>query len=102
VFNPLWYGGAWALGATAGLISDRVSLSFVQETEAQVEAHLHSHERLLPDGDHASRAIVSQMKVDEAAHGHQARALGAIALPKFVQFAMKLSAKLMTKTAYYL
>jgi ubiquinone biosynthesis monooxygenase Coq7 len=99
--NPLWYAGAWSLGVVAGLLGDQVSLSFVQETEAQVEAHLHTHENLLPEQDIASKAIVVQMKADEAAHGQQAQLLGAQTLPLPVRTAMRLSARLMTKTAYY-
>jgi 3-demethoxyubiquinol 3-hydroxylase len=102
VLNPVWYAGAWGLGVVAGLLGDKTSLAFVQETEAQVEAHLHTHEALLPSQDLASLAIVRQMKHDEAEHGAQAQALGAVALPKPVQLAMRASAKLMTSTAYYL
>ncbi len=102
LLNPFWYTGAWALGVAAGLLGDTVSLAFVQETEKQVEAHLHSHENLLPEDDLISRAIVAQMKQDEANHGQQAIDLGAIPLPKPVQLAMKVSAQLMTKTAYYI
>jgi 3-demethoxyubiquinol 3-hydroxylase len=101
VFNLLWYGGAWALGVAAGLLGDKISLAFVQETEKQVETHLHSHESMLPEEDLPSRAIVAQMKADEAAHGQQALDLGAVQLPKFAQLAMKVSAQVMTKTAYY-
>ncbi len=102
VLNPLWYGGSWLMGAVAGLLGDRISLSFVQETEAQVEAHLHRHADLLPTPDTASKAIVAQMKQDEADHGAQAQALGGAPLPAAVRGAMKLSAKLMTGTAYYI
>jgi 3-demethoxyubiquinol 3-hydroxylase len=100
--NPVWYTGAWLLGAVAGLLGDKVSMSFVQETEAQVEAHLHRHESLLPAQDEASLAIVTQMKADEAAHGQQAQALGAVDLPAPMRAAMRASAKVMTATAYYL
>jgi ubiquinone biosynthesis monooxygenase Coq7 len=100
VLNPVWYTGAWALGWVAGALGDKISLSFVQETERQVEAHLHSHEALLPIEDERSRAIVLQMKNDEAAHAQQAQDLGATPLPWFVRSLMRLSAKVMTKTAY--
>ena len=56
-----------ALGLVAGRLGDRVSLGFVVETERQVEAHLDGHLDRLPAADHASRAIVAQMKDDEAA-----------------------------------
>lgn len=102
VFNPLWYGGAWALGAIAGMLGDKTSLSFVKETEAQVEAHLHSHESLLPPNDIASLAIVAQMKLDEAAHGEQAEQLGGVPLPAPLRMVMRASAKVMTSTAYYI
>ena len=66
LLNPLWYAGAFGLGLLAGRLGDRVSLGFVVETENQVEAHLQSHMSRLPAHDHASRAIVAQMKDDEA------------------------------------
>ena len=34
--NPMWYGLSFAIGAGAGLISDKVSLGFVAATEDQV------------------------------------------------------------------
>ena len=52
-----------------------MSLGFVVETENQVEAHLDSHLSRLPAGDHASRAIVAQMKDDEARHAQDAKEL---------------------------
>ena len=102
LLNPLWYSGSWALGAVAGLLGDKTSMSFVKETEAQVEAHLHSHEHLLPANDTASLAIVTQMKLDEAAHGAQAEQLGGKPLPSPVRAIMKASAKAMTATAYHI
>jgi 3-demethoxyubiquinol 3-hydroxylase len=98
--NPLWYAGAFGLGLIAGKLGDAVSYGFVAETEAQVEAHLHSHLDLLPAGDHASRAIVAEMQADEARHGQEARALGAIDLPAPVKALMAAAAKVMTTTAY--
>src|SRR3954471_8876467 len=85
LLNPLWYAGAFGLGLIAGRMGDRVSLGFVVETERQVEAHLQSHLERLPAGDHASRAIVAQMKNDEAAHAAQALQAGAIELPLAVK-----------------
>ena len=101
LLNPLWYVASFGMGAAAGLLGDKTSLSFVRETEAQVEAHLHNHEIELPASDTASRAIVAQMKIDEAAHGEHATLLGGVSLPNGVKQAMKLTAKVMTKTAYY-
>src|SRR5687767_828397 len=72
LLNPLWYAGAFSLGLLAGRLGDRVSLGFVVETERQVEAHLQGHLERLPPADHASRAIVAQMKDDESAHAAQA------------------------------
>ena len=59
VFNPLFYGGAFSIGATAGLIGDRLSLGFVVETERQVESHLGEHLTRLPDDDQRSRAVIA-------------------------------------------
>ena len=103
LLNPLWYAGAFALGLAAGKIGgDRASLGFVVETERQVEAHLQGHLGRLPAGDHASRAIVAQMKDDEARHGAQARQAGGAALPPPVKLLMRAAAKVMTTTARYI
>lgn len=102
LFNPLWYGGAYALGTIAAQLGDARSLGFVVETERQVEAHLNSHLVELPMADAKSRAIVEQMRADEAAHGAAAQALGAIDVPLPARAAMTAMAKLMTSTAYYI
>ena len=101
LLNPLWYAGAFGLGLVAGRLGDRASLGFVVETERQVEAHLQSHLELLPAGDHASKAIVAQMKEDEAAHAALALQAGGVVLPAPVRGLMKAAAKVMTTTAYY-
>ena len=98
--NPLWYAGAFALGLAAGRAGDAWSLGFVVETERQVEEHLAGHLSRLPEGDAASRAIVAQMKDDEAEHGRAAQAAGATALPWPLRLAMRLAARLMTTTAH--
>lgn len=100
LLNPLWYAGAFGLGLLAGRLGDRVSLGFVVETERQVEDHLASHLERLPVADHASRAIVAQMKDDEAQHAARARAAGALELPAPVRLLMRGAAKVMTTTAH--
>ena len=81
LLNPLWYAGSFFIGALAALAGDRASLGFVVETERQVEGHLDEHLGRLPAADLRSRAIVQQMRTDEAAHGANARAAGAMELP---------------------
>ncbi len=100
LLNPLWYAGAFGLGLLAGRLGDSASLGFVVETEKQVEAHLQSHMDLLPANDHASRAIVAQMKDDEARHAREAQAIGAMFMPAPVKAAMRAAAKVMTNVAY--
>ncbi|MCG3189763.1 MAG: 2-nonaprenyl-3-methyl-6-methoxy-1,4-benzoquinol hydroxylase [Burkholderiaceae bacterium] len=99
--NPLWYAGAFGIGLAAALAGDRWSLGFVLETERQVEQHLAGHLDRLPEADAASRAIVKQMKVDEAQHAESARAAGGAELPAPIRLAMRLAARVMTGTAYY-
>ena len=101
LLNPLWYGGAFVIGLAAGRLGDRVSLGFVVETERQVEQHLASHLERLPAADTASRAIVAQMKLDEAAHAAAAQRAGGIELPPPVRAAMRAAAKVMTTTAHF-
>jgi ubiquinone biosynthesis monooxygenase Coq7 len=100
LLNPLWYAGAFGLGLVAGRLGDRLSLGFVAETERQVEAHLDSHLGRLPYGDTASRAVVAQMKTDEARHAAQAMTAGAKELPAPAKVLMRLSARLMTTVAH--
>jgi ubiquinone biosynthesis monooxygenase Coq7 len=101
LLNPLWYAGAFAIGYGAGKLGgDRVSLGFVVETENQVEAHLAEHMSKLPANDLASKAIVAQMKADEAAHARMAQKLGAIELPEPVKRIMGAAAKVMTTVAH--
>ncbi len=102
VLNPLWYGGAFAIGAAAAALSDRVSLGFVAETERQVSAHLQSHLQKLPEGDEKSRAIVRQMDIDEQEHATKAVAMGAAELPEPAKKIMRLMGKIMTRTSYRL
>ncbi len=99
LLNPLWYAGAFGLGLVAGRLGDKVSLAFLVETENQVEAHLHSHLERLPTADHASRAVVAQMKLDEAQHALDAQHAGAAQLPAPVKTLMAAAAKVMTTVA---
>ncbi|ENO94360.1 ubiquinone biosynthesis protein [Thauera sp. 28] len=100
LLNPVWYGGALALGLLAGRFGDRWNLGFLAETERQVERHLKGHLETLPADDARSRAIVEQMKVDEAEHADMAVRLGAHELPAPVKGAMKFAARLMTTVTY--
>lgn len=101
ILNPVWYAGAFAIGAVAAKVGDATSLGFVVETERQVEAHLTSHLESLPADDAKSRAIVLQMREDEIQHGATAKSLGASELPGLVKKMMTGMAKIMTTVAYY-
>jgi len=100
LLNPLWYAGAFVLGALAARVSDRVSLGFVVETENQVSTHLASHLQRLPTDDLPSRALVARMQVDEERHAAQARTAGALELPWPARALMRAAAKVMTTTAH--
>ena len=102
LLTPLWYAGAFALGAIAGRMGDRISLGFLAETERQVEQHLMSHMERLPLADQASRAVVAQMKEDEARHMNSAVHHGGADLPRPVQLAMQASSRVMTGLAHYI
>ena len=102
LLNPLWYLGAFGIGLVAGRMGDAASLGFVVETERQVERHLGSHLERLPAGDLASRAIVGQMKADEAGHALAAENAGAARLPWPVRLAMRAAGRVMTTTSHYI
>lgn len=100
LLDPLWYAGSFAIGAVAGLAGDGWSLGFLKETEKQVEAHLEGHIGQLPAEDARSRAILDQMKIDEARHAQMAESSGAFDLPPPVRGLMKLTAAAMKAVAY--
>lgn len=100
LLNPLWYAGAFGIGLLAGRLGKSTSLGFVVETERQVEAHLASHMDRLPPNDHVSRAIVAQMKSDEAKHAREAQSAGASELPAPVKDLMRAAARVMTTVAH--
>ena len=102
LLNPLFYAGSFALGAAAGLLGDRWSLGFLAETERQVEQHLDRHLERLPEGDRRTRAIVEQMKADEAGHALAARRRGAAELPFPARMAMRLASRVMTGTTRWI
>jgi len=99
--NPLWYAGSFTLGAIAGAIGDKWNLGFLAETERQVGAHLDKHLQELPAHDEKSRAILEQMKIDEAEHADTAIRLGGAELPKPIKMAMQQMSKVMTSTTYH-
>ncbi len=100
VLNPLFYGLSFGIGATAGLISDRISLGFVAATEDQVCKHLDEHLGQLPASDDKSRAILEQMREDEQQHSTAAIEAGGLRFPAPVKFGMSLVSKVMTKATY--
>lgn len=102
LLNPVWYAGAFAIGAASGLLGDKWSLGFIAETEKQVVRHLEGHLSRLPRDDAKSRAIVTRMRDEEEEHGSNADQAGAAPLPEPVKKAMGVTAKIMTGTAYWL
>jgi len=97
--DPLWYAGSFAIGVAAGIAGDRWNLGFLAETEHQVVRHLDSHLEQLPEDDLRSRAIISQMKIDEQGHANLAEDLGAAQLPRPINQIMQLTSKIMTGLA---
>ncbi|MCL4150534.1 UNVERIFIED_CONTAM: hypothetical protein GTU68_017674 [Idotea baltica] len=102
IFNPLWYFGSFTLGAVAGKAGDQWSLGFVAETETQVVKHLEHHLDKLSIDDSKSRAILEQMREDEAHHKETALKAGGIALPHPLKKAMSLVSKVMIGASYRL
>ncbi|NND64791.1 MAG: 2-polyprenyl-3-methyl-6-methoxy-1,4-benzoquinone monooxygenase [Gammaproteobacteria bacterium] len=102
VLDPIWFSGAYAIGATSAALGDQWSLGFVVETERQVANHLSKHLQRLPTNDKRSRAILEKMRDDEIHHGSAAESMGGRDLPQVVKIAMNACSKIMTRGAYYL
>ncbi len=102
VLNPIWYVGSFALGALAGKAGDKWSLGFVAETEKQVVGHIDGHLKIISEQDEKSRAVLMQMREDEAHHGTTALEAGGAVLPEPVTRLMGLVSKLMTRSSYWI
>ena len=102
LLNPLMYGGSFALGALSGLLGDRWNMAFLAETERQVEGHLTGHLDQLPASDAKSRAVLEQMRRDEAEHGMTAQAHGAAEMPEPLKIAMRVGSQVMKSTTYWI
>ena len=63
--------------------------------------HLDDHLARLPSGDHRSRAVLERMQADERRHATEAHTAGGAELPPVVRRAMRATAKVMTRTAYW-
>jgi len=98
--NPAWFGGSLVIGAASGLAGDQFSLGFLDETERQVVTHLDGHLDRLQADDGRSRAILVEMRADEARHAENAVRRGARPLPWWAILMMRLQAKVMTTLAY--
>jgi len=102
LLDPVWYAGSFAIGVLAGLLGDRTSLGFLAETERQVVEHLHGHLERLPAHDKRGRAILEQMRTDEHGHATVAVDKGATELPSPIRSLMRFSARVLTRSAYWI
>jgi len=102
IFNPIWYGMSFSIGAVAGLIGDNWSLGFVHETEEQVVKHLDGHLDKLSNKDLKTRAVIEQMRIDEEQHSHDALKAGAEILPDEIKDLMSKVAEVMTNSSYHI
>lgn len=101
LLDPFWFAGAAGIALAAAAAGDRVSLSFLHETEQQVGAHLDRHLRSLPDADRRSQAMLTRMRDDELTHSAAAKARGAPDMPAPGRAAMRAAAGVMTGIAAY-
>ncbi len=100
--NPVFYALSFAGGAVSGLLGDRINLGFVAATEEQVVEHLDQHLDKLPENDHRSKDILTQMKVDEETHRTTALQRGGSDFPLPVKRMMTGLSRVMTRTTYWI
>ena len=102
ILNPLWYGGSFAIGSIFGLLGEKTSLGFVEETEKQVVIHLQKHLDKISEKDKETIEILKTMQADEDLHAGQANESGAEELESPTKKVMEVTAKVMTSTSAYL
>ena len=100
--NPAFFAMSFLGGVITGLIGDRVNLGFIAATEEEVINHLDLHLEKLPEHDSVSRAILAQMRKDEAKHQTAALNQGGLDFPSPVKKLMKLASQVMTRSTYWL
>ena len=102
ILNPLWYSGSFAIGSIFGLLGEKTSLGFVEETEKQVVIHLQKHLDKISKKDKETIEILKTMQADEDLHAGQANESGAEELESPTKKVMEVTAKVMTSTSAYL
>lgn len=102
ILCPLFYLSSLTIGIGVGILGDKWSLGFLEETENQVSKHLETHLTQLPHVDNKSTAILKQMQEDEKRHKDSAKASGSSGLPQAITLLMRFASKIMTTTTYYL
>ena len=100
VLSPFFYVSSFCVGAATGVLGDKHSLGFVEATEDRVVAHHEEHLDKLPEGDHRSRAVLTQMREDEKRHGEEALSAGGSEFGPALKGLMKTISGLMTKSTY--
>nr|WP_272880564.1 2-polyprenyl-3-methyl-6-methoxy-1,4-benzoquinone monooxygenase [Candidatus Synchoanobacter obligatus] len=97
--NPIWFFGAFSIGAMSRIAGPSYALGFVAETERQVLDHLKDHLDRLPQEDVRSRQILMTMIEEEEAHGEEAKRLGAVQLPPKVCQMMAAMGRVLTSVS---
>ena len=100
MLGGVWFLGSLLIGMWTARAGDDWSLGFVEETENQVVEHLDNHLFELPERDISSRAILLEMRSDEARHAQNARLKGGRKLPHWAREIMQFQAKIMTIVAF--
>ena len=102
ILNPLWYGGSFAIGYIFGLLGEKTSLGFVEETEKQVVIHLQKHLDKISSKDKETIEILKTMQEDEDLHAGQANESGAEELESPTKKIMETTAKIMTSSSAHI
>ena len=102
ILNPLWYGGSFVIGSIFGLLGEKTSLGFVEETEKQVVIHLQKHLDKISSKDKETIEILKTMQEDEDLHAGQANESGAEELESPIKKIMETTAKIMTSSSAYI
>ena len=102
ILNPLWYGGSFVIGSIFGLLGEKTSLGFVEETEKQVVIHLQKHLDKISSKDKETIEILKTMQEDEDLHAGQANESGAEELESPTKKIMETTAKIMTSSSAHI
>ncbi|MEG3081491.1 2-polyprenyl-3-methyl-6-methoxy-1,4-benzoquinone monooxygenase [Halomonas sp. 5021] len=98
---PCFYIASLSIGATTGVLSERLGLGLLAASETQAARRFSDQPSRLPEADQTSRTLLRKVAVEKNHHAQLALEAGGVNLPAPVQWLMRGAFKAVSKTTYH-